>query len=200
MSDEHAEAAWRFWAEEHDAIERFLRSICRRHAIGQDGYEAMYSECASKLPAIVRTWRPEKRASLKSHVFANLKWYIHKLLANGSGGRWGMAHSAPSTAKARRHAPLEAAASCAQVYDGGVELRDRVAVMRAGLTARQRGLLRLVVDCELPLKRVARLLGVGAARVTREYAEALAQCRARDAGTGLSAQASAWLYEIRRSL
>lgn len=76
LPQECYDVAWSFFEREQGAI----RALCRRYCRGQDVVEELQSECAERLPSIVNTYVMGSSASLRTHVFASLKWYLWKLM------------------------------------------------------------------------------------------------------------------------
>lgn len=76
LPQECYDVAWSFFEREQGAI----RALCRRYCRGQDVVCELQSECTYRLPYIVNTYIVGSSASLRTHVFANLKWYLWKLM------------------------------------------------------------------------------------------------------------------------
>lgn len=198
-------SAWDWFAAEREKCERFFRAMQRKHRMGEDGREALESECYHRLPEIVAAYDPRKGAELSTHVFASWKWVCHKLLRNSSAGRWGLIHSNVDAARKRRARPMEAAAnhrSGAQSPPQEASARDEVQSALSRVDAFSRALIHMRFDCELSYAEIGSALGVSHVRASEMVAVALRECRrAAAAGSaGASDECLDLIAELRREL
>lgn len=180
--DERASAlrAWDWWQRHSESgrLAKFFKWQARRLMLSEDERRILESECASKLPRIVAKWRSDKGAALDTHVFTAFKWYIHKLVANSSGGRLGIAHSAPITGKRRRSVDVETTPipSYAWQYElAGREFAARVTESLARMDPQLAGVISLEWWCALPIAEIARVLSWRKDRVERVLRQARIQ-------------------------
>lgn len=164
--EESAAIAWRFLDVEREMLERLLMKKLRQY---RGGLNEMFSEAAIKTPALIRSYRPDRGTTLRTHIFIGINWYLFKLFAHSSAGQWGIAHAGKTHAKKRRHAEIPEGHVAPVAADPSL-LNDEVQCALSGLDAYSRSLLIMRFVCEMTLEEVGDVLGLTKS-IAREHVE-----------------------------
>jgi RNA polymerase sigma factor for flagellar operon FliA len=162
----------------------WARAIAREKARGDEGlYQDLESAAALGLAQAARTWRPDGGASFRTHAFTRMNGAIADEMRKRDHLSRSM-RQAVSVGLAKDPGPP--APLTEEVVDELVdpalelELVETAAVLRDAIHAlpeRERFVMWLRLEDELPLREIGQLLGVTESRVSQIATKALARLR-----------------------
>ena len=180
---EHYEVAWSFIEREYAALE----SLCKKYSRGQVELvdELMADVVTLRMPGIIATYKLGGQASLRTHVMANVKWYLFKQMHARDKHlvRYGAAIVDVETGA--EHYGTEST-----IVDAAIA-SDEVQYILSLLSPYDRSLISLYDLCHVGFEELSDILGVSYGTARKHYRQALA--RAREASNQ-----EAWKRVIRR--